>query len=230
VTAVDAGYRAWGKRALDLALLAGAAPLAAPAVAVGWSLARAGSPGPGFFRQERIGRRGRPFTIWKLRTMTVPRDGARDTLGVTAAGDARVTATGRRLRGGKLDELPQLWNVLRGDMSLVGPRPDIAEWVRRLPDGFGPALTVRPGLTGLAAVVYADEESVLAAYPSAEEAYATVVLPRKLELDRLYAENVSLGLDLRILALTALLFLRRPAATRRAERLAAHLGEAARVR
>jgi lipopolysaccharide/colanic/teichoic acid biosynthesis glycosyltransferase len=220
VSAVSRLYRSGGKRALDVAGVLVVAPLAAPAVAIGWICAGVGSGAPGFFRQDRIGRHGTPFTLYKLRTM---RDATGVQSGVTARGDDRITRAGRVLRRWKLDELPQLWNVLRGEMSLIGPRPELEVWVRRFPAGFAPVLALRPGLTGLASVVFADEEVVLGGYTSPADAYAAVVLPRKLELERLYVRHVSPGLDLRVLGLTVLSFVDRPAATRRAEALAAAL-------
>jgi lipopolysaccharide/colanic/teichoic acid biosynthesis glycosyltransferase len=155
---------------------------------------------PVLFRQERVGRGGSTFTILKFRTM---RAGRPDDPAVTVAGDNRITPLGRVLRRTKLDELPQLFNVLRGEMSLVGPRPEVpsyvAEWpaeVRRV------VLSVRPGITDPASLAHFDEEAVLAAYDDPVEAYRTVVIPRKLAMYQHYVETRSVRGDLRIIVAT----------------------------
>jgi len=198
-------YRQYGKRAMDAALTLLSLPVTAPLLAVGWLVARRSTNGPGFFTQPRVGRDGRIFTIWKLRTMRPPSaaEAQSHTVGVTTAANTRITAAGAFLRRTKLDELPQLINVLRGEMSMVGPRPDVPEWLdlmRQYPD----ALRVRPGLTSLASLAYVDEEDFLAREADPLAAYGERVLPHKLRLNELYARNLSLPLDLRILALTLL--------------------------
>jgi lipopolysaccharide/colanic/teichoic acid biosynthesis glycosyltransferase len=172
------------KRAFDLvASSLGLLVVGVPLVLLGL-LVRASSPGPAIFRQQRLGRDGRLFSIWKLRTMVAgaPALGA----AITAGGDPRVTRLGRFLRRTKLDELPQLVNVWLGDMSLVGPRPEVP---RYLPC-YGPAdrvvLRVRPGITDPASVLFRDEEQVLARFTDPERAYTEVILPLKLELAREY--------------------------------------------
>src|SRR6476660_9587971 len=117
-------YRRHIKRWCDVTVVLLTAPVTVPVTLIGWLVVRVASHGPGFFGQTRVGRDCQLFTIWKLRTM-------RDRVGgssVTVGADPRITGVGRVLRRWKLDELPQLWNVLRGDMSLVGPRPDVPEW------------------------------------------------------------------------------------------------------
>lgn len=168
------------------------------------------SRGPLFYRQIRVGRGGRLFQICKFRTMQ-PQS---DRLGpaVTSSDDTRVTPIGRVLRHTKLDELPQLWNVIRGEMSLVGPRPQVP----RLVDHFDPALRhivlhVRPGMTGPAALRFRREESLLAGQEDREGFYITQILPVKLEMDVRYVQTRSLGHDLRILTQTAWLFSAAPA-------------------
>lgn len=159
---VGRGLPRWVEGPLALLGLAAAAPwLLLAGLAV-----RLSSPGPAIFRQERVGRGGRRFVLYKLRTM---RDDPRrvDSRGtdVTAAGDPRITPVGRLLRRTKLDELPQLWNVLRGDLSLVGPRPEVPRWVRPDDDLVGPlwrrVLAVRPGLTDPVTLRLRDEEGLL---------------------------------------------------------------------
>jgi len=169
------------KRVLDVALSGLALLVGWPALAVIAVLIRRDSPGPAIFRQERAGRGMKPFTMYKFRTMRVDAD----PFGVSPDGadDPRLTPVGRRLREASLDELPQLWNVLRGDMSLVGPRPLYMSQAREFDARQRRRLEVRPGLTGLAQVQGRGE------LPHAE----------KLEIDVQYVEKMSLGLDLRVL-------------------------------
>jgi len=154
---------------------------------------------PVFFRQKRIGRNGRPFLIYKFRTM---RDQSRGSA-ITVANDTRITAAGRWLRKFKLDELPQLFNVLRGDMSLIGPRPEVPEYVQ-LDDALWRAvLRSRPGVTDLASLVYRDEEGMLLPAADPDTYYRTTVLPAKLRLSVAYQQARSLPRDLHLLWLTA---------------------------
>ena len=197
--------RAGLRRGVDLCLAVGLLGLAAPLL-VGIALAvKATSPGPLFFRQERVGRGGRLFLIWKFRTMRADADAHGPA--VTASDDGRITPLGRRLRGWKMDELPQLWNVLRGDMSLVGPRPQVPRFVER----YGPALRgivlgVRPGMTGPTALCFRHEERLLADKADREDFYIAEVLPVKLEMDARYVQTRSLRGDFRILTQTARVF------------------------
>ncbi len=186
------------KRAFDVAasasgLLALSPVLAACAVAVKLS-----SPGPALFRQSRVGRGGRPFELLKFRSMTHGAKGA----AVTSTGDARITSAGRVLRKYKLDELPQLLNVVRGDMSLVGPRPEVSRYVERFPEAYAKILTVRPGITDLAAIAYRNEEELLARADDPEQTYVTEVLPAKIELYFRYLETRSFTTDLAIILRT----------------------------
>lgn len=180
-----------GKRAFDLAAACGFGVLALPLVVVSVALLWAFDGRPVFFRQVRSGRYGRPFSILKLRTM---RPGAGRS--ITSAGDPRVTAVGRWLRRTKLDELPQLWNVLRGDMSLVGPRPEVPRYVGAQPRSFRAIADLRPGLTDWASLVFRDEESLLASRSGVPFYYERHLLPRKLALARLYHRHMSPPLDL----------------------------------
>jgi lipopolysaccharide/colanic/teichoic acid biosynthesis glycosyltransferase len=178
--------------------------LAALLAPVGLLLAfaiRMDSPGPVLFGQRRVGRGGRPFTIWKFRTMRTGAAGSGP--GVTADGDRRITRTGRWLRRLKLDELPQLWNVLAGDMSLVGPRPELPEYVGLYPEAIRrKVLSVRPGLTDLATLTFIDESRELGQAADPERHYVESLLPRKLELAVRYVDHRSFSLDLRILLAT----------------------------
>jgi lipopolysaccharide/colanic/teichoic acid biosynthesis glycosyltransferase len=212
--------RASVKRAMDIVLVLVAAPLVLPALGAIALVVRIVDGRPVLFRQTRIGRNGQPFTLLKVRSMR-PAAGTE----VTSAGDARVTRTGRVLRRTKLDELPQLWNVLVGDMALVGPRPEVPAWVARHRESFAVVHTVRPGLTDLASLRYRDEEDQLAglvatgAAPSTDEAYDRHVLPEKLRLGALYVRHQSPSLDLAIMAATVTTL----ASGRRPDRLLATL-------
>jgi lipopolysaccharide/colanic/teichoic acid biosynthesis glycosyltransferase len=146
-----------------------------------------------------VGRRFGRFSIWKFRSMRASNGGPR----ITAAGDERVTRVGRVLRATKLDELPQFWNVLRGEMSLVGPRPEVEEYVRVYEERFRRILEVRPGITDLASIAFRDEEAVLAASADPQGCYVREILPAKLALAEEYVAKRTLGLDFLILARTA---------------------------
>jgi len=162
---------------------------------------RLDSRGPVLFRQERIGRSGRPFTILKFRTMVDRPQG--DGPLITATNDPRVTGVGRWLRRTKLDELPQLINVLRGEMSLVGPRPEAGRYVALYPDAVRDlVLSVRPGITDEASILFRNESELLARAEDPDAYYVSELLPRKLEIHARYARHRSLAGDLRILART----------------------------
>ena len=154
--------------------------------------------GPVFFTQVRVGRNGRPFRIWKFRTM---RAGSRGSA-ITASGDARVTRAGAVLRRFKLDELPQLFNVLKGDMSLVGPRPEVPEHVQLEAPVWQAVLQVRPGITDLASLLYRDEEKILGASQDPNTFYRESVLPQKLLLNLAYLRSRSFRQDLRLILMT----------------------------
>ncbi|MNQ51133.1 putative undecaprenyl-phosphate N-acetylgalactosaminyl 1-phosphate transferase [compost metagenome] len=160
------------------------------------------SPGPVFFRQERVGRRGVPFRIHKLRSMQV-RHSAIDRQ-ITVGADARITRVGRLIRQWKLDELVQLIDVLRGDMSLVGPRPEVPRYVAMYPDDArDEILSVRPGITDLASIQFRNESTILAQSTDPERAYQEVILPEKLRLQQQYVRTRSFTGDLAILFKTA---------------------------
>lgn len=159
------------------------------------------SPGPVMFRQERVGRFGRTFRIHKFRTMRVdaPSLGPQITVGA----DPRVTRSGRFLRASKLDELPQLWDVLRGAMSLVGPRPEVPRYVAMYPAALRElVLSVRPGITDPASLSFRDESELLARAADPEREYVDVVMPMKLRLAADYVRNASLAGDVRLILAT----------------------------
>jgi lipopolysaccharide/colanic/teichoic acid biosynthesis glycosyltransferase len=158
------------------------------------------SSGPIFFRQKRMGRYFRPFYIFKFRTM-VHHTGANGSL-ITSAGDPRITRCGRVLRKMKIDEIPQLINVLKGDMSLVGPRPEVPQYVEAFQEDYDFILKVRPGLTDLASLKYRNEEAILSRCEDPEKAYITTILPDKINLARQYIDQSSLLFDIRLILKT----------------------------
>lgn len=159
------------------------------------------SAGPAFFLQERVGLEGRRFRIIKFRTMrqSAPREGPQITVGP----DPRITRFGRLLRKSKLDELPQLINVLKGDMSLVGPRPEVPVYMARYtPEQRAIILSVRPGITDFAAIEFSNEADILARAPDPELAYIDEVMPRKFVFYKRYVDERSFWLDLKLIAWT----------------------------
>jgi lipopolysaccharide/colanic/teichoic acid biosynthesis glycosyltransferase len=158
------------------------------------------SPGPIFFRQERIGRGFRPFFIFKFRTM-VQNLSDQGRL-ITVGDDPRVTRVGRLLRKSKFDELPQLINVLKGDMSLVGPRPEVRRYVELFRKDYEQILKVRPGITDLASLKYHDEASVLERFENPEAEYCNRILPDKISLSKEYVNKSSFLYDLALIVKT----------------------------
>ena len=194
------------KRLFDLAAVSLGLVVLAPLLVVIFLAVRAEFAGPALFRQTRVGRFGRPFTILKFRTM-VASPGSEALLTVDA--DPRLTGTGAFLRRYKLDELPQLFNVLAGDMSLVGPRPELPEFVAHYPPELREiVLSVRPGITDMASIEFRHESAILARYADPTRAYLEHIMPLKLEHCRRYVQTRSLGLDLRILFRTFCCLLR----------------------
>jgi lipopolysaccharide/colanic/teichoic acid biosynthesis glycosyltransferase len=189
------------KRLFDLLLAGAGLLLLLPLLVVIALWVRLDSPGPALFRQERVGRFGVPFRIHKFRTMahTAVPSGPE----ITVGDDARITRAGKLLRRYKLDELPQLFDVLRGAMSLVGPRPEVSRYVALYPAALrDKVLSVRPGITDLASIRYRDENALLAAAADPEREYAEVVLPAKLRYAAEYVDHATLATDLRLLGLT----------------------------
>ena len=156
--------------------------------------------GPAIFKQTRIGRHGKPFTIFKFRTMTVGHGGS----SVSVAGESRITPLGAVLRKYKIDELPELWNVLVGDMSFVGPRPDVPGYADRLQGEDREVLELRPGITGPASLKYRNEEELLAAVDNPQEYNDTVIYPDKVRINRYYLHNYSFVSDIKMIVCTVL--------------------------
>src|SRR5262245_11249715 len=188
------------RRLLDVTVAGVLLIVLSPLLVVLAILVRATSPGPALFRQIRIGRNGRPFVLLKLRTMHAA--AAWTGPAITAGTDPRITPLGAWLRRAKLDELPQLWNVLWGDMSLVGPRPELPHYVWRYTDAQRAVLHARPGLTDPASLAWADEAARLATFADPERAYIETVLPQKLAISLAYLERRTIWTDLGVLTRT----------------------------
>lgn len=186
------------KRAFDVLAAALGLLLLSPVLLAAAVWVKLDSPGPVLFRQTRVGRFGVPFTIHKFRTMRVEPGAA-----ITVGADPRITRSGQVLRQSKLDELPQLWDVLRGAMSLVGPRPELPRYVDLYPaDLRAQVLAVRPGITDPASLAFSREAELLAAAADPEREYREVILPAKLRLSADYAARASLATDLRLILAT----------------------------
>lgn len=160
------------------------------------------SSGPILFKQERIGLNGKTFRILKFRTMVV--NAEKIGKQITVNGDPRITKVGKFLRKFKLDELPQLYNVLKGEMSLAGPRPEVKKYIEMYSEEQRRVLTVRPGITDYASIEYRNENDILALSNNPEHTYITKVMPEKLVLNLRYIEEISLLTDLKLIFLTLL--------------------------
>jgi lipopolysaccharide/colanic/teichoic acid biosynthesis glycosyltransferase len=193
-------YPSW-QRSFDLVL---AVAVLLPAAVLAMLAAVAvliDSPGPVLYRSRRIGRNGVPFWMFKFRTMRHLAGGPL----ISSRTDQRFTPVGRFLAQTRLDELPQLWNVLRGEMRMVGPRPELEEFVREQSESYERILTVPPGLTGPTQLVFADEGAILAATEDRDELYRREILPAKVRLDLAYVEHHSIRGDLSAVLRTCLL-------------------------
>ncbi|MBL8001721.1 MAG: sugar transferase [Flavobacteriales bacterium] len=194
------------KRAFDIVFAFVALVILSPLLLVFTLAVAFSSPGGAFFRQVRVGRNGREFRLLKFRSM---RPGSEAKGQLTIGGrDPRITPVGYFLRRTKLDELPQLWNVLVGDMSIVGPRPEVPRYVALYTPEQRRVLSVRPGITGMASLDYVDENDLLAKAADPERTYIEQVMPAKLALDLRYVRERSMALDLRIIAATLKLIFR----------------------
>lgn len=181
------------KRAFDFTAALIGLLLLSPIFLVVSAIIKLTSRGPVFFRQTRMGKDFRPFEIYKFRSMVVdaPKLGGQ----ITAGRDPRITGIGHFIRKTKLDELPQLINVLNGDMSLVGPRPEVPRYVELFADDYRQVLSVRPGITDLASVKYRDESEILGAAADPDRAYIEQVLPDKIALAKEYIAHASFTYD-----------------------------------
>jgi lipopolysaccharide/colanic/teichoic acid biosynthesis glycosyltransferase len=184
------------KRNLDIVVSGIALIALAPVFVLVALLIKLDSRGPILFKQERIGKGFRPFLIYKFRTM---RDGANAMSPLTIGADPRITRVGKYLRASKVDELPQLFNVLKGEMSLVGPRPEVARYVELFHSDYEDILKIRPGLTDLASLKYSDEAAILGESTNPEGDYVARLLPDKIRLAKEYTRRSSLWFDARLI-------------------------------
>ena len=171
-------------------------------IAICWIIAAIETRSNGFFLQERIGRHGRKFRIIKIKTMHNADKGGRST--VTTSNSSDITRSGRVFRRFKLDELPQLINVLRGEMSFVGPRPDVAGFADRLQGEDRIILSLRPGITGPASIAFRDEADILAQASDPDAYNAQVIWPKKVAMNREYARNFGFWTDMKLILKTLL--------------------------
>lgn len=185
------------KRSFDFVAAAVGLIVLAPLMALVAVLIKLDSHGPVFFKQERMGKEFRPFLIYKFRTMVhnAPSRGS----SITVGADGRITRVGRVLRKTKIDELPQLINVVKGEMSLVGPRPEVPKYVELFRQDYESILKVAPGITDLASVKYRDEAALLAGANNPEEEYIRRVLPDKIRLAKEYTSRSCFWYDLRLI-------------------------------
>lgn len=190
------------KRAFDLFFSVAGLLVLSPLLLLLAIAVKLSSRGPVLFRQHRIGKDGTPFSIVKFRSMVV--DAEKLGLSVTRDGDARITAMGRFLRKHKLDELPQLWNVLVGDMSFVGPRPEVPRYVERYTAEQKRVLALKPGITDLATLEFRNEEELLRTAADTEKYYVEYCVPRKIELNLAYAGTANVWEDIKIIFRTLL--------------------------
>ena len=190
------------KRIFDVALSTISLLILSPFLVIAVILIRLGSKGPVFYRQLRVGLNEKPFYIYKFRTMEVGAE--QKGLPITGADDPRLTMVGKVLRKTKLDEMPQLFNVLKGEMSLVGPRPEVPQYVKLYTNEQKRVLTVKPGMTDPATVYFRDEEGLLARVENKESFYINEIMPIKLKLYLQYIENMSLLYDIKLIFLEIL--------------------------
>lgn len=187
-------------RAFEFSVSLAGLALLSPVFAIIAILIRMEGPGPIFFRQTRIGRNGKPFTILKFRTMFA---GAEHRgRAITVGADPRITPSGLWLRRWKLDELPQLINVLRGDMGLVGPRPEVPRYVDIYSEEQRRVLALRPGITDVASIRYRNESDLLMGKPDPEAFYIREILPHKIHMNLSYASRASLWRDIKVILAT----------------------------
>lgn len=188
------------KRGFDIIISAAALAILWPLFLIIAAAIRIDSPGKVFYRQERIGKNGKPFYIFKFRSMVENAD--KKGPEITIGRDARITRVGAFIRKTKLDELAQLLNVLKGDMSFVGPRPEVGRYVRLYTAHQRQVLLVKPGITDYASIAYRNENDLLAKAEDPERCYIEKIMPDKIELNMKYLRDISLITDLKLILLT----------------------------
>ncbi len=193
-------YRTFGKRLFDIIATTIGMLLLAPVMLIIILWIKFSSEGPLLYVQKRVGKNFKEFDLYKFRSMVVDAD--RNGPSVTSGDDSRITKVGKIIRHTKIDELPQLFNVLKGDMSLVGPRPEVMKFVSQKKESYVKVLSVKPGITDTAAIEFRDEESIMEQYDDKEEAYIKYVLPQKIKLYYMYIENITFVNDVRLILQT----------------------------
>lgn len=196
------------RRVMDLCVAGAGLVVTVPISGAAAATVRLGSRGSVLHRSVRVGRHGRPFVLYKFRTMVA--DAPTTGPGFTAGRDPRVTRVGRFLRATKIDELPQLVNVLRGDMSMVGPRPEDPRYVARYDEAQRQVLAARPGITSPATVAYRHEQVLLGRVEDCEAYYVDVLMPRKIEMDLAYLRRRTVRSDIKVILQTVAALVRRP--------------------
>ena len=194
------------KRLLDIFFSFIGLLLLLPLFALVAILIKMDSKGPIFFRQVRIGRNFYPFKIYKFRTMIL--DAEKKGLSLTVGGDKRITKIGKIMRETKIDELPQLINILKGNMSFVGSRPEIKKYVELFRSDYEKILKMRPGITDPATIKFSDEESISSSSSEWEEDYINILMPKKIKLSSDYIDNNNIYIDLKLILRTILIILR----------------------
>lgn len=189
-------YRNIGKRLFDIVVSSILLVLLIPFFIVIGIVIKLTSKGDIFYIQKRVGENFKEFDLYKFRSM---KNDNNNGLLITSKDDPRITSIGKFIRKTKIDELPQLFNVLKGDMSLVGPRPEVKKYVDYKKKDYEKILTVKPGITDWAAIKYRDEEEILASQKDKEEAYKNIILPKKIELYYQYIDNITFQNDLKII-------------------------------
>jgi lipopolysaccharide/colanic/teichoic acid biosynthesis glycosyltransferase len=193
-------YVRYGKRIFDFtASLIGLAILS-PLLLIIAFLIKLSDRGSVFFKQKRIGQGFRPFSLIKFRTMVINAENIGAL--ITKGGDQRIIRIGRFLRKTKIDEFPQLFNVLKGDMSFVGPRPEVEKYIRLFENDYKDILKVKPGITDYATIEFRDEEQILKKYKNPEDGYTRYILPLKIKLYKKYLKEMSLLTDVKLILLT----------------------------
>lgn len=193
-------YKQFGKRLFDISATFVGVILLIPIIVPIIIWIQLSSKGSLFYIQKRVGKDFKEFDLYKFRSMV--EDADKIGISVTSGDDKRITKVGKILRKTKIDELPQLLNVLKGDMSLVGPRPEVYRYIKHKKEEYIKVLSVRPGITDNAAIQYRDEEEILKQYEDKEKAYLDIILPQKIKLYYQYIDNISFTNDIKLILQT----------------------------
>jgi len=189
-------YARTGKRIFDLVLSIPSLIILSPVYLLSAILIKLDTPGPILFSQDRVGQNGKPFRLYKFRTMV--KDAAKIGPPVTTADDPRITKTGRLLRKFKVDEMLQVMNIVKGDISVIGPRPEVKKYIDIFAEEYKDILKIKPGMTDYALIAFRNEEDILSRFQNVEEGYIKEVMPEKIKLYRQYLSEMSLRTDIKI--------------------------------